>query len=72
MPNDIEQLQTIRSQSLEQLAELRANPKPSYSIDGQQVSWESYAASLQKTVDWCDEKLAGAEPFEFSSQVYTP
>ena len=72
MPSDNEQLAMIRSQSLQQLADLRANPKPTYSIDGQQVSWESYAESLQRTIDWCDEKLAGSDPFEFQSQGYTP
>ena len=70
--NDIEQLQLIRSRTLSQLAELRTNPKPSYTVDGQQVAWESYIASLQHTVDWCDAKLAGCEPFEFQSQGYTP
>jgi hypothetical protein len=69
MPSDRE---SIKSLALAQLAELRASPKPSYSIDGQQVSWESYAASLMQTVDWCDEKLAGYEPFEHRSQGYTP
>jgi len=69
--NDIEQLQTIRSRALAQLAELRTNPKPSYSVDGQQVAWESYIASLERTVDWCDAKLAGGEPFEIQSQGYS-
>ncbi len=72
MPSDNEQLATIRASTLAQLAELRANPKPSYSIDGQQVSWESYAESLQRTIDWCDEKIAGEEPFEFESRGFTP
>ena len=71
MATDVEQLQAIRGQTLAQLVALRANPKPSYSIDGQQVSWESYAESLQRTVDWCDEKLSGSDPFEFQSQGRT-
>ena len=33
-------------------------------IDGQQVSWESYARSLQATIDWCDAKLDDGQPFE--------
>jgi hypothetical protein len=69
--NDFEQLQLIRAQALAQLAELRAQPKPSYTIDGQSVSWESYAQSLQRTVDWCDAKLAALAPFEVHSQGYT-
>jgi hypothetical protein len=39
MPTDAEQLATIRSLALAQLVELRASPKPSYSIDGQSVAW---------------------------------
>jgi hypothetical protein len=69
---DQEQYRSIKSLALVQLAELRASPKPSYSIDGQQVSWETYLASLERTIDWCDEKLRGEEPFEFSTQGYTP
>jgi hypothetical protein len=68
MPSDLEQLQTIRNQTLQQIADLRANPKPTYTIDGQQVSWESYVESLQRTVDWCDGKLNAAQPFEFVSR----
>ena len=71
MPTDREQLQTIRGLALAQLAELRAQPKPSYTLDGQSVSWESYATSLLRTVDWCDAKLAADEPFEIHSQGYS-
>ncbi len=71
MPSDVEQLETIRSQALAQLIDLRANPKPSYSIDGQQVSWESYGESLQRTIDWCDARLAGREPLEIHTRGVT-
>ena len=68
---DIEQIQSIRQLTLAQLAELRANPKPSYTIDGQIVSWTTYIESLQRTVDWCDAKLIGLTPFEVRSQAIT-
>jgi hypothetical protein len=68
---DRDQLQTIRSQALAQLVALRANPKPSYKIDGQNVSWEGYVRSLQETVDWCDQKLIGLEPFEVQTRGVT-
>jgi hypothetical protein len=71
MPSDIEQLETIRANTLAQLVELRENPKPSYSLDGQQVSWNEYVRSLQETIEWCDIKLAGYQPFEFRSQGMT-
>lgn len=71
MPNDRQQIESIRSLALAQLVDLRANPKPTYTIDGQSVSWESYIRSLQETVDWCDTTLIGLDPFEVRSQGYT-
>ncbi len=71
MSTEAQQVATIRSLTLAQLEELRANPKPTYSIDGQRVSWTEYVESLQQTVDWCDRKLQGYEPFEFQSQGTT-
>jgi hypothetical protein len=69
--SDREQIETIRSLTLAQLVDLRANPKPTYSIDGQTISWTNYVQSLQQTVDWCDAKLVGLEPFEVQSQGTT-
>jgi len=57
--------------SADELADLRANPKPTYSIDGQTVSWTDYVRALQETVDWCDAKLIGLAPFEIQSQATT-
>ncbi len=68
---DIEQIQSIRSQTLAQLDSIRANPKPTYWIDGQRVHWQEYADALQRTVDWCDQKLIEYEPFEVRSQGIT-
>jgi hypothetical protein len=68
---DFQQLTAIKSLALAQLAELRAAPKPSYTLDGQSVSWETYAASLERTVDWCDRKLAELVPFEIRSEGTT-
>jgi hypothetical protein len=69
--SDREQIESIRAQTLAQLVDLRANPKPTYSIDGQTVSWTDYVRSLQETVDWCDAKLIGLAPFEIQSQATT-
>ena len=71
MANDLEQLQTIRSQTLTLIAEITAHPKPSYTLDGQTVSWGDYLAKLRVTVDWCERKLAGEEPFEIRSRGTT-
>jgi len=68
MAGDIEQLQTIKSQTLALIAEITASPKPSYRIDGQSVSWANYLTRLRATADWCERKLAGQEPFEIHSR----
>lgn len=68
MNDDQSQLQAIRTQTLQLLQQVRSEPKPTYWIDGQRVHWEQYAESLQRTVDWCDQKLADEQPFEIRSQ----
>ena len=50
------------------IAQVTADPKPSYSLDGQTVSWAEYLGKLRDTVDWCERKLAGQEPFEIRSR----
>ena len=69
--SDLEQIQTIRSQALASIAQITAAPKPTYTIDGQTVSWNSYLRRLRETVDWCDRKLAGRLPVEVRSQATT-
>lgn len=54
-------LKTIRSQTLALIAEITANPKPSYSIDGQSVDWSDYLEHLRQTVDWCDRMIRQEE-----------
>ena len=71
MPTDVQQIATIKSQTLARMAEITAQPKPTYQIDGQLVSWGSYLIQLQQTIDWCNEKLAGEMPAEVRSQGYT-
>ena len=44
---DVQQIQSIRSQTLAQLEALRADPKPTYWLDGQRVHWQEYAESLE-------------------------
>ena len=40
------------------IADMTANPKPSYSIDGQTVQWSDYLKQLRLTVEWCDQQIA--------------
>ncbi|MBN1393739.1 MAG: hypothetical protein JW959_01725 [Pirellulales bacterium] len=71
MSTDAEQIAAIKSQTLALLVEITAQPKPTYQIDGQMVSWGDYHSQLQRVVDWCNEKLTGESPFEQRSQGYT-
>lgn len=71
MSNPQEQLVLIRNQALAAIAEITAEPKPSYSIDGQQVSWTAYLAQLQQTVQWCNQQLVGQDPFEEHTQAHS-
>ena len=71
MLRDRLQIETIKNQTLQLIEDLRANPKPTYSIDGQTVSWTHYVETLQETVDWCDRKISDSEPFEIHTQGIT-
>jgi hypothetical protein len=71
MPTDIERIATIKSQTLELIQQITLHPKPSYTMDGQQISWTEYLAQLRSTVEWCDEQLTGQQPYEIRSQGCT-
>ena len=71
MPTDAAQLATIKTQTLAIIASLTENPKPNYNIDGQNISWGTYLAQLQKTIAWCDEQIAANTPYEVHSQGFT-
>lgn len=71
MATDAENIATIKSNALAILAEITASPKPSYSIDGQSVSWTEYHAMLMGKVAWADGLLGGLDPYEIHSEAYT-
>lgn len=71
MPSDAHQIAAIKTQTLALIAQITAEPKPTYNIDGQTIAWADYLGQLRQTVDWCNERLAGEEPFEFQSRGYT-
>lgn len=66
--SDTQQLETIRTNTLAQIESIRADPKPTYWLDGQRVHWQEYVESLQATVDWCDQKILETELFEIRSR----
>jgi hypothetical protein len=71
MPTNAEQLELIRSEAYARLAENLASPKPSYNLDGQQVSWTKYKASLWDDIHNADAQLASIAPYEIHSQGVT-
>lgn len=60
-------LETIRDDAIARLAEICADPKPKYTVDGRTIDWEGYAADLRKTIDWCNAQLSG--PVEIRTQA---
>ncbi len=71
MADDAQQLQLIKSQTLALIQSLTLEPKPSYQLDGQSVSWSDYLSQLRSTVEWCDRQLAMSAPFEIRSRGCT-
>lgn len=63
--SDATTLATIKTQILARLQEITATPKPSYSIDGQSISWNEYFVNLTDALEKINKQLANAEgPFE--------
>lgn len=64
-------IEQIMCQALERLLEIESSPKPSYSVDGQAVSWNEYRTQLRETITWCKQQLQADAPFEIHSAGYT-
>ncbi|WP_347243219.1 hypothetical protein [Thermogutta sp.] len=63
MPDE-DVLKLIRSQTLAIIQQVTAQPKPSYELDGQRVSWSEYLGRLTAVVEWCNAQLARETPCE--------
>lgn len=57
MPSVLDQLTTIQQNILTQIADITANPKVSYSVDGQSVSWSEYNRLLWDMLDNCNKQI---------------
>lgn len=68
MPTNLENLQTIRSQILAELASITAERKPTYSVDGQTFSWNDYRSRLLTDLREVDELIAAEEPLEMHTR----
>lgn len=69
MPTDLKTLQTIKTNLLTILSDLSANPKPSYSIDGQSVSWSEYFSMVSDQLDKINALINAENPYCIISQV---
>jgi hypothetical protein len=61
MATEAENLQTAIEGLTAKLATVYANPKPSYSINGQSVSWDAYRASLLSELEKLKALLVQAQ-----------
>ena len=71
MPSDVEQIRTIRTLTLAQLADMQTDPSAGYQFGSEDVTWAELVSRLEQTVDWCDAMLAAYEPFEVRSEGTT-
>ncbi|HEX4132478.1 MAG TPA: hypothetical protein VHZ24_20775 [Pirellulales bacterium] len=67
MSNLLQNLITARDNIAANLAAITANPKPSYSIDGQRVSWQALCDSYSRQLVALNAQIAAADPFEITS-----
>ena len=68
MTSDLDQIAAIKSNTLAQMVDVSTERKPSYTENGQSFSWTQYLDHLQKRVEWCNQMLAAAQPFEIESR----
>jgi len=69
MPTSLDYLTTAIVNVDRQLADLTANPKPSYSIDGQQVSWgEHFRNLLDLRSKLVEAQIQAEGPWEMNIQ----
>lgn len=67
MPTLAENLQAAKTNYAAQLADISANPKPSYSVGGRSFSWTEYQRFLIEQMSAIDIQLAT----DSTSEVYT-
>lgn len=70
MPTYEQNLTTIRDNIAAKLAEISANPKPNYSVDGQSVSHGDFFAMLMRQMAEANAAIASGTPFEIVTEIY--
>lgn len=72
MATRADNLQTALDNIAARLADVTANPKPSYSVDGESVSWTEYFNALTQQQLALEQALQRANgPFEVRSRGIT-
>jgi len=75
MSDYTDNLVEARENAAARLKEVLANPKPSYSVNGQTVQWSAYCNMLTETISRLNRLIAEGEPdgmpVEIISQGYT-
>jgi len=69
MPSNLENLQSAKASAIAKLAEIIANQKPSYQIDGQAVSWTDYYRMLTDQIEAINKLLIQEDPYFLLSQA---
>ncbi len=69
--NYLQDLVAARDNVALQLADLTANPKPTYDVDGQKVDWDTHFKALSAQLESLTLAIQGAEPFEVQTTGYT-
>lgn len=64
-----ENLQTARENIAAKLAEISADPKPTYTDGSRTVSWESFFKMLTDQMEALDKRLAASQPVEVITTV---
>lgn len=67
----LDDLRAARDQAAARLKEILAAPKPSYSIDGQQVSWTEYTRMLRQTVADLTTDITHGEQSEQPYEIHS-
>jgi len=66
----LDDLITSRANIAANIAAVTASPKPSYSVQGQSVSWGEYLAQLQDAFDKVNATIARLQgPYEVRSEA---
>lgn len=71
MATYLENLTTARDNIAARLAEITAQPKPSYDVDGQRVEWNDYFKALTDQMDKLTTAINGASIYEEESIGYS-